>query len=87
MPGEYCPQCGDKEKCAACGEEYHKAQINFMNDVKNYICNGCIHDYKCVANYIKPLRCFPSREGSAVALGEQECVELPDYYTELKPNS
>lgn len=55
MAGEYCPECGSREKCAACGEEYAKAQITFMDEVKNYICDDCIHDYKSVADYIKPL--------------------------------
>lgn len=55
MPGKYCPECGGKEKCGACGDLHPKGFMTYMNDAKNYICHNCKYDYKEVLKYIKPL--------------------------------
>lgn len=58
MPGDYCRTCGDEEKCAACGEIYPHSYLMFKNDIKNYVCEDCTHDYQQVLEYIKPLTPF-----------------------------
>ena len=56
--GDYCPRCGDLEKCAACGEMFESKDVHYKHDVKNYICNDCQYDYQDVKEYIKPLEHF-----------------------------
>jgi DNA-directed RNA polymerase subunit RPC12/RpoP len=46
QPGNYCPECADREKCAACGELVPNDRIAFKEDVKNYICVNCESDYQ-----------------------------------------
>ena len=55
MPGAFCAVCAANEKCAACSEIYPVAFTEFKDDVKNIICDNCKHDYKDVAQYIKPI--------------------------------
>jgi RecJ-like exonuclease len=69
MPGDYCPTCADIEKCAACSEITAKGFLTWQEDVRNYICQNCLADYKEVARYIKPL---VQVEAKVVAMGDRE---------------
>ena len=55
MPGDYCLICADMEKCGCCGEIVRKGFLTWKEDVRNYICENCLFDYKEVARYIRPL--------------------------------
>lgn len=58
MAGDYCAVCANEERCAACGEMFPMGFMVFKDDIKNYVCEDCQHDYQAVAKYIKPLPVF-----------------------------
>jgi hypothetical protein len=44
--------------CAACLSDTDPAQMQYMADVRNYICHDCREFYHEVKQYIKPLRWY-----------------------------
>ena len=54
--GQYCKECAEREKCACCGDYFHKDNVQWVEPVKNYLCGFCSmpENFNEAKAYIKP---------------------------------